>query len=104
MNCQTFRTIVHEIDRPGRLDPTELNAALSHAQACGRCAQHLYHARDLAASLRVVASADTPGLPSPVVEGRLLAAFREQRSRSLQRRALAGWLAAAAALALGLAA
>jgi hypothetical protein len=99
MNCQTFRTIVHEIDVPEGLEASALDAALGHAQDCSRCARQLHQARELTVSLQALARADR-NLQAPAYsEVRLLEAFRAQRGRR-RPQAWAGWMAAAAALIL----
>src|ERR1700733_6391966 len=103
MNCQTFRTIVHEIDLPEGLEASALDAALGHAQDCSRCARQLYQARGLVGSLQALARADRKRQASPYSEARLLEAFRAQQTRGRTvawTRAWTGWLAAAAALLL----
>jgi hypothetical protein len=99
MNCQTFRTIVHEIDLPDGLEATALDAALEHAQACGRCARQLYQARALAVALQAVARADQHRQASAETETRLLLAFREGKGPQTAR-TWRGWMAAAAAIIL----
>jgi hypothetical protein len=103
MNCQTFRTIVDEIDLPDGLEATALDDALGHAQACSRCARQLHQARELALSLQALARADRRRQASEHTEACLLLAFRAQKGVESSR-AWRGWMAAAAAviLALGL--
>jgi len=103
MNCQSFREIVHEIDRPNGVEVGTLDAALGHAQACTRCARHLHRSRQVASRLRALAFADESQQASTRTEEHLLAAFRAQSRRRLRWRAVAGWIAAAAALALAVA-
>jgi hypothetical protein len=95
MNCQTFREIVHEIDLPGGLEVSALDAALGHAQACGRCARLLHQTRELVLSLEALAQADHHRQASPEIEARLIAEFRAQVSRRLWK-AWHGWAAPAA--------
>lgn len=101
MNCPTFRTIVHEIDQRDGLEESTLDAALGHAQSCTRCARQLYQVRELAASLRALASADEPP-PSTQNELRLVRAFRARADRRPRWKRVGGWaVAAALALAAG---
>ena len=102
MNCQSFRAIVHEIDQADGVEVGTLDAALGHAQTCTRCARRLHGTRQVAAMLRALAFADEDRQAPARTEERLLAAFRAQASRLPRWKVVAGWMAAAAALALAL--
>jgi hypothetical protein len=102
MDCESFKAVVHEIDKPGCLEASALDAAWGHAQACARCARRLARARELAAALCALARADEPRQAPLQVEAQLLRLFRTHRkaARKMTRRNLAWWMAAAAIVAL----
>jgi hypothetical protein len=102
MNCESFRTVVHEIDQPSCLESAMLDAAWGHAQSCARCARRLARARELAAALAALAQVDRHKQPSLWLEVQLIRDFRVHSAgvRSASRTILRWWMAAAAILAL----
>lgn len=98
MNCTSFREAVHEMDREGLLDDSAYDAAVAHAQICTRCARLLSQSRQLDASLKAMARADSRCEASARVYGQTLRAFREQAPTGLYTPRAIGWLAAAAAV------
>ena len=100
MNCQTFKAVVQEIDRPGGVEEGMREDALAHAESCLRCARRLQSTRELAAALEALARADEP-LQAPLeVEDRVRLAFKIEIRKRLRPSRVAWALAAAAALAL----
>jgi len=102
IDCESFKTVVHEIDRPGCLEASVLDAAWGHAQSCARCARRLARTRKLTAALGALAKADEREHAPMRVEAQLLNTFRVQRkpARGFRQGKLAWWMAAAAAGAL----
>ncbi len=102
IDCESFKTVVHEIDRLGGLEASALDLAWGHAQSCARCARRLARARELTAALGALAKADEREHAPMRVEARLLSAFRVHRkpARSFRQLKLAWWMAAAAAVAM----
>lgn len=102
MDCESFKAVVHEIDQPGCLEASALDAAWGHAQACARCARRLARARELDSGLCALARADRNEHAPMRVEAQLLRAFRTHRraTRQVTRHHLAWWMAAAAVVAL----
>jgi hypothetical protein len=102
MDCESFKALVPEVDRPGCLAASVLDLAWGHAQNCARCARRLARARELTTALGALAKADEREHAPMRLEARLLSAFRAHRKtvRSFQRRKLAWWTAAAAVLAV----
>ena len=102
MDCESFKALVHEVDRPGSLEASVLNLAWGHAQNCARCARRLARARELTGALEALAKADECEHAPMRLEVQLLSAFRVHRKtvRSFERRKLAWGIAAAAVLAV----
>lgn len=102
MDCESFKVVVHEIDRPGCLEESVLDSAWGHAQNCARCARRLARARELAAALGALARADERERAPMRLGANLLRAFRAHRAtvRDLPPRNLAWWMAAAAVIAV----
>ncbi|HXJ91256.1 MAG TPA: hypothetical protein VMT20_00055 [Terriglobia bacterium] len=102
MDCESFKALVHEIDRPGCLEAGVLDLVWGHAQSCPRCSRRLARARELSTALGALAKADERKHAPMQVEARLLNAVRAHRKtvRSFRQRKLAWWMAAAAAVAV----
>jgi hypothetical protein len=102
MDCESFKAVVYEIDRPGCLEESVLDSAWGHAQNCARCARRLARARELAAALGALARADERERTPMRLEANLLRAFRAHGAtvRDLPPRNLAWWMAAAAVVIL----
>jgi hypothetical protein len=102
MDCDSFKAIVYEMDRPSGLEPGALDAAWGHAQDCARCARRLARARGLATALHALARADEREHAPMRLEAQLLSAFRVHRKAVYRpsRRNLAWLMAAAAAVAV----
>lgn len=91
IDCESFKTVVHEIDRPEDLEAGVLDAAWGHAQNCTRCARRLARTRQLRAALCAVARADKREYAPMRMEADLVSAFRAHRKvvRGFPRRKLA---------------
>lgn len=107
MNCQTFETIINDLERGGPTDARTHDSAMAHVEACGRCAARLSDERMLTAGLRRLAAIAEAKEPPARIESALLAAFREQHQRGIapitnlsRRRRRAGWAIATAATVL----
>lgn len=102
MDCESFKALVHEVDRPGCLAASVLDLAWGHAQDCARCARRLARARELTTALGALAKADERERAPMRLEAQLLSAFRVHRKAVYRtwRRKLAWWMAAAAVLAV----
>jgi len=111
MNCSEFDQLLHDLDRP-RTASRERELALSHAEACCRCARLLTEAEALNYALGQIASRDRQAEAPGRVESALLREFRalaaRRRGHVVVKRQLAQWslamgaIAAIALLALGL--
>jgi hypothetical protein len=100
MNCTSFREAVHDFDRDDVLDAATYEVAVTHAQACTRCARLLYRVRRLDASLRVLARADEQRGAGFQVESELLSAFHARAPRRLRAVRALPWLGAAAVMVI----
>jgi hypothetical protein len=98
MNCTSFREAVHEMDRDGLLDASAYDAAVSHAQACTRCARLLYQVRRLDTSLKALSRADERRETPYRTQAELLRAFRAQTPLRMEAGRTLRWLSAAAAI------
>ena len=80
MNCQEFEFVVNDLIR---LDTSESEAhrnALAHAETCAKCRLRLVDERNLTIHLRQAADTACAAalVASPLIEARLLQAFRER--------------------------
>jgi hypothetical protein len=102
IDCESFKTVVHEIDRPGNLEASALDAAWGHAQNCTRCARRLARARQLRTALCDLAREDEREQPPMRLEAELVCAFRAHRKvvRSSPRRKPVWQMAVAAMVAV----
>ena len=102
IDCESFKTLVHEIDWRGGFEASVLEAAWGHAQNCTRCARRLARSQQLRAALCALARADECKHAPMRLEAQLLSTFRVHRKavRRRSRRNLAWWMAAAAVLAV----
>jgi hypothetical protein len=104
MDCATFETIVHDLDRPGTPGVTQCERALAHAEACHTCAALLAQVEWLNFSLLELTESAAGREASPRVEAAVLREFR--RATAVAARGQVPWrpaaLAAAAALFLAL--
>lgn len=107
IDCSRFGEILHDIDRPGTLDPRLVESALAHAESCSRCAQLLTEAESLDFGLQTLAARESNLQAGPRVELALLREFRNRHAaiarHSFQWRLAALGTAAVAVLAMGLA-
>jgi hypothetical protein len=106
MDCAQFEEIIHELDRPETRGPELREAALIHAESCGRCAVLLTEAESLDFALvRIAGEADRSTAPARL-EGTLLQEFRGAKAqtsrRRVERQVAAIGIAAALFLALGI--
>ena len=106
VDCARFGEILHDIDRPGALDPGLVESALAHAESCSDCARLLTEAESLDLGLRTLVAQEANLQASPRVEKALLREFRDQKAAVARRRfqwqvAVLG-AAAATILAIGL--
>jgi len=86
MDCAQFEDIVHELDRPETQGPELREAALIHAESCGRCAVLLTEAESLDFALvRIASEADRSTAPARL-EGTLLQEFRRAKAQTSRRR------------------
>ena len=86
MNCHELGAVVGELARGHLMDAAQRENALAHAASCACCASRLADERALTDGLRFVASAANEVAPARV-EAALLAAFRQQRARTVKPRA-----------------
>jgi hypothetical protein len=100
MDCAQFQEIVHELDRPETRGPELREAALIHAESCGRCAVLLTEAESLDFALvRIASESDRTTAPARL-EGTLLQEFKRSKARTSRR--FAGWQVAAIGIAAAL--
>lgn len=102
MDCAQFDEVLHDLDRPGTDGFALRRSALTHAEACGRCAQRLTEAESLDLVLRTLAAREADRQAPARVGAALMEEFRME-SRSTSRRRVRKQLAAlgvAAALLL----
>lgn len=104
MDCATFESVVHDLDRPGTSGSVQCESALAHAESCHACAALLSQVEWLDFGLLETAEKATGRQASPRVEAALLEEFR--RTKDVAARKQIGWrlaaLATAAALFLAL--
>ncbi|MGH9745567.1 MAG: hypothetical protein ACRD59_05580, partial [Candidatus Acidiferrales bacterium] len=86
MDCAQFEEIVHELDRPETRGPELREAALNHAESCGRCAVLLTEAESLDFALVRIAGEDERSAAPARLEGALLQEFRRANAKSSRRR------------------
>lgn len=96
MNCEQFEEIVHELDRPGsgapaKVQNSESEAALAHAESCSRCAKLLTEVEGLNFALRAIASQAAQERAPVRVEAALLRAFRQQAAAGRREKARREW-------------
>ncbi|MGA8142491.1 MAG: hypothetical protein WB987_01220 [Candidatus Acidiferrales bacterium] len=106
MDCVRFEEVVHELDRPGSRGAKLREAALVHAEICGRCAALLTETESLDFALVKIADEAERNVVPSRVEVALLQEFRRAKTRAARRRmqwqvAVIG-VAAAVFLAMGL--
>jgi hypothetical protein len=106
MDCTQFKEIYHELDRPGTSGYRFSERALSHAEACPRCAALLTEGEALDFALRNLAERSAEWVASPRIEANLLRQFQQvklagSRQKIRKQFAILG-VAAAFLLALGI--
>jgi hypothetical protein len=104
MECETFKQMLHEMNRPGVLESAECERALSHAESCSRCAELLMHVEWLEFSLLKFAEHNATLQAPSRVEAALQQEFRRQKAARARKQI--GWrlaaLGSAAALFLAI--
>jgi hypothetical protein len=106
MDCSRFREVLHDLDRPEMRGVALRELALTHAEACYRCAYLITESEALDSSLRTLANRSANLQAPSRVESAVLAEFRRQkasmaRGKMLLRIAVLA-TAAAVLLTLGL--
>lgn len=106
MDCGAFEAAMDDLDRAGTPGLALREAALAHAEGCGRCAQWMTDAEALDFSLRQIATHDA-SLQAPArVEAALLQEMRRQRVLASKSKGQGQWrlavLATAAAVLLAM--
>lgn len=103
MDCSQFEEALDDLDRAGTPGLALREAALTHAEACGRCAQLMTDSEALDFSLRAIAARDANLQAPPRVEAALLEQFRRRKANARLKGPwrLAG-LGAAAVVLVGL--
>jgi len=106
MNCSLFEELVHDLDRPGTEGFAVREAALAHAETCGKCASLLTQSESLDQALRAISREGASQQAPAKIESLLLEDFRQRnaisaRSEMPWRRVAALATAAALFLALG---
>jgi len=99
MNCAEFEQTVHELDRqtlrgnPAVAVGADANceAALAHAESCGRCAKLLIQVEGLNFALSALAVQDAREQAPARVEAALLREFRQQVAAQRRERARHDW-------------
>jgi hypothetical protein len=106
VDCARFEEILHDLDRPGTLDPRLVDGALAHAESCSHCGQLLTEAESLDFGLQTLAARESNLQAGPRVEAFLLRKFRTRQAasarHSFQWRLAALGTAAMLVLAMGL--
>ena len=102
MNCDEFQNIVTELAREQMMEASARKQALAHATRCDDCALRLENERQLTKGLRSLAQQMKSLEAGPVVEARLLAAFRSRSAVApvIVRSRRWYWVGAAAAAVL----
>jgi hypothetical protein len=85
MDCATFEKISHHLYRPEAAEVSLCDAALAHAESCGRCAALLTEVEWLEFSMRDLARHDASCCVSSRVESALLQEFRRQKGAEARR-------------------
>ena len=105
MDCGRFEEVQNDLDRPGTPGLALREAALVHAETCGRCAQLMTDHEALDFALQSLGVRDADVLAPPRVEAALLQQLRRQKAVAARKEpwwiALLG-AAAVAVLVLGL--
>ena len=78
MNCDEFQNVVTDLARDQMMEATARTEALTHCTHCDDCALLLENERRLTTGLRSLASQMESLEAGPLVEARLLAAFRNR--------------------------
>jgi hypothetical protein len=94
MNCEQFRTLIHDLAREEASDDAQVISALNHAESCRDCDARLRKAEKLTAALRALAIRHNSEAAPPRVEAALLQAMRQQHqpARVSIWRSTASWL------------
>jgi hypothetical protein len=77
MNCQDFESVAFELARARLMDAAACEAATTHADSCGVCAERLRRERALTGALLEVGARTREARAPRRVEAALIAAFRE---------------------------
>jgi hypothetical protein len=86
VDCSRFGEILHDLDRPGTLDPKMVESALIHAESCSQCGQLLTEAESLDFGLQALAARQSNLEAGPRVEAALLREFRNRQAASARHR------------------
>jgi hypothetical protein len=100
MDCDTFKEIFHQMNRPGALESAESERALAHAESCSHCAELLMHVEWLEFSLAKLAEQSATLQAPSRVEAALQQEFRRQQAMRARRQI--AWQLAALATAAAL--
>jgi hypothetical protein len=98
MNCTEFESVVVEMARGEIADLAAHREGVAHAEVCARCARRLANEQRLSRTVAAAVAEDRARVAPPRVEKFLLAALRERRAASPQRRQ--AWVARVAVGAL----
>ena len=104
MDCERFGEFVHELDRPGTEGAELREAALMHAESCGRCAALLTETESLDFALSRIATEASKATAPSRMEALLVEKFSQERGRPRRwpMRTVAAVIGVAAALLLSL--
>lgn len=97
MNCNEFEAALDDLDRAGMPAMMLREAALEHAETCGRCAQRMNDTEALDFAFHEIAAHDGNLTAPPRIQAALLHEFRAQKDA--QSRAKGNWRIAALATA-----
>ena len=86
MYCSEFEEALDDLDRAGTPGLALREAALAHAEGCGRCAQLMTDTEALDFSLQKLAMRDADLQAPPRVEAALLAELRQQKAAASRRK------------------
>jgi len=86
LDCGQFEVLLPDLDRAGTRGPALREAALSHAETCGRCAARLTESESLDFALRSLAAHDAFRMAPPRVETALINRFRLEKGIVARRR------------------
>lgn len=85
-DCTHFEETLADLDRPGTAGASLREAALAHAESCGRCAALLTESESLDFTLHSLAAHDAFRTASPRLEVALVNRFRLEKGIAARRR------------------